>query len=441
MLEAFFAGVCGAIALNVIWSYFARAERGLPVLEWVMLQLYVFFAMPVFFEGEATRADSFQALSRGGAILEALLATNLFVVCLLAGWWVLGKRNRKQTNATVRRVPVVAVFVYGLLSLAMSHLLARYEYEWQLEWFRSVLNLLFSPIIAQLLLLFELHHRPSDTRVAFLAWVFTGLMVVQGLFTGRLDYALTPLLTMGIATLASGHRIPRSLIVVVLAMLLIFNPAKLVYRQLTGYRTAEFGTLTLGQMTDAWFQSLQQIWGGGEKRRETAFDTTARRLNYLSINATVVDSVPDRVPYAAGEPWLAIPYSVVPRFLWPGKPNITEITNDRFNVLFGMTTWRVAARSTGAYPAVADGFWNLGWLGVAIAGFLAGLFWKTLFLIWTAHGRLRYVFAFLLLISARAASAFPALVIGVFQAAVACFVVVKVLEMLSSFGNAIRRGL
>jgi hypothetical protein len=430
--EKILAGACGMFVFNVIWEYFKKRERSFPVLEWVVLQLYVFFAMPVFFEGEATESNNFQYLSRSGAITGALFAANLFILCLLAGWQVIRKRKKTDRISNVPRLSLRVMFIYGLISVVISFFITKYEFELRDAWYRYLIFILFSPTIAQVLLLFELHIRPKTKNVGLFMWSFTSIMVVQGLFSSRLDYALTPLTTVGIGLLASKQRVPKLLIVAAIAMLLVFNPAKLIYRQLTGYRTAEFGTLTMTQMSDAWMTSIEQIWGGGEKVKEKAFDATASRLNNLSINAVVISKVPQIVDYAYGEPWMAIPISAVPRFLWPNKPNITQITSDRFNVLFGMTTWKAAESSTSAYPAVADGYWNLGWAGVAITGFLAGLFWKMIYVIWKTTGRTRYVFAFLLLISLRATLSFPALVGGLFQTAMACLIVVKTLETIGA---------
>jgi hypothetical protein len=439
--ERLLAGSCGVLTVTVIWSYFSKQDRGLPVLEWVVLQLYVFFAMPIFFEGESLSNVNFQYLSRSGAIFQALVAANLFIVCLFAGWLLIRKRKETKSRATsIRQVQLSAVIVYGLLSLVISYLLAKFEYEIADRWYRFPLFVLFSPIIAQILLLFELHVRPKGRRIWLLIWLFTGFMVVQGLLRSRLDYALPPLITVGIGLLVAKQKIPKLLVVVILAMLLVFNPAKLIYRSLTGLGTAEFGSLSVGQMADAWMRSIEEIWGQGEKTREKAFEKTASRLNNISINAAIINSVPDRVPYALGEPWVAIPVSVVPRFFWTEKPDITNITNDKFNVLFGMTTWKAAESSTSAYPAVADGFWNFGWIGVALVGFLAGLFWKSLYNIWTPTGRTRYTFVFVLLTILRAPSAFPNLVIGIVQTAIACIVVVKTMELIGTIGRDGRSG-
>jgi hypothetical protein len=236
---------------------------------------------------------------------------------------------------------------------------------------------------------------------------------------------------MGIGFLAASAKLPRSLVVFSLVLLVVFNPAKLIYRQLVGYRTGDFTGLSMGDAADAWGESLGRVWGGDERAQEQGIEKTVERLNNLTINAAVLAWVPDRVPYAMGEPWLAALYSLVPRFIWPDKPNITEITNDRFAILFGMTTADIASRSTSAYPAVGDGFWNFGWFGAALAGLLAGLFWRLAYFFWTPSSRMSFVLPFLVLVSTKATIALPKLIGGVFQMALACFVVVKAFEIAS----------
>jgi hypothetical protein len=215
-------------------------------------------------------------------------------------------------------------------------------------------------------------------------------------------------------------------------MLVIFNPAKLVYRRITGYRTDQFSSISVSEAMNAWTESFQETWSGSAGSRTEALERTAERLNNLTVNAAVINSVPGRVSYAMGEPWLAIPYSLIPRAIWEQKPDMTEITNDRFNIIFGSTTERIASRSTNSYPAIADGYWNFGWIGIVMSGILGGMFWRVIRKIWVQNSRIRYVFAFSILMNSRAPVAVPNLIIGVVQTLLACIVVVRILELTSS---------
>lgn len=430
-VDGFLAGVCGALALNVIWSYFARTERKLPVLEWVVLQLYVFFAMPVYFKGESTMSVPFQVLSRTGTITSALLAAVLFLSLVLAGWALIPAGKPKQRRESPRDLPLGLLLTYAVGCIMVAFALTMYEVETAEAWYRSILWLVFSPMVAQMLLLFEMQSRPGNDKVKLAVLCITAVLVLQGLVGSRLSQALIPILNLGIAMVCAKREVPRSLVVLALVMLVLFNPAKLVYRNLTGYRTDAFSSLSFTEAANAWAESLRQTWAGDEEETTSAFEKTAARLSNLTINAAVINWTPGRVAYARGEPWLAIPYSVVPRFLWPEKPNMTKITNTAFASTFRLSFQPETSRGTAAYPAIADGYWNFGWLGVALAGLVAGLFWKSIFLLWSEWGRFRYVLAFFVLMNTRAPVAMPGLLGGVFQTAVACAFVVVAMETMA----------
>ncbi len=438
--ECFLAGLAGALTLNVLWSYFASERRGIPVLPWVFLQLYVFFALPVFSRGGSTLSVTFSALSKSGAIRDALLATILFLCFVVVGFVAVprAKRQAVERGAT-RPIPILLVLIYGGIALIVGASLSFYEVDLKGAWYTQVLFLFFLPGTAQLLLLFEYQRRPRSRSLRLLLLAFTTAAALTGLLSSRLSFALVPVVTLGLGALAMGARLPKRLVVLVLVVLVVINPAKHVYRQITGYRTDEFATHSLGEMVEAWIQSIDQVWSDDEGDERGALETTTERLNYLTVNASTLAWVPNRVPYASGAPWLAVPYSLVPRFLWHNKPILTEITNDRFAILFGMTTRRNTSSTTLAYPAIADGYWNFGWIGVALAGLLAGLFWALVRRSWSRTNRFRYVFAFSLLIGTRATAALPNLLLGVLQVAVATLVVTKGLELVSGFMAPRRR--
>ncbi len=431
--ERLIAGACGVITFNILWTYFAKRSRDLPALEWVVLQLYVFFAMPVLSAGTFTMSHSFQALAASGAVRNALVAACLFLLMLLVGWMVMpGRRPGVPVQQQPRRLPVLLVFGYGVVSVGVAFLLKLYELEWKATWFRHPLLVFFLPSIAQLLLVFELRRNGGSGRARALLLILTAMMVGIGLLTSRLSVAVVPVITLALGMLGTGARLPARLVAVLILLVVVINPAKHVYRELTGYRTADFAELDFDDMIGAWVTSLEEVWVSDTAQREEAFGTTVERLNNLTVNALVLAWVPAQVPYAKGEPWLAVPYGLVPRVLWPGKPNLTAITNDRFALQFGMGTERTVERTTYAYPIIADGYWNFGWLGVALVALLAGAFWKATFRIWSRGNLFRFVFPIVLLVETQATVAVPTLLAGVVQTAVACFVVVKGLEMLGS---------
>jgi len=306
-----------------------------------------------------------------------------------------------------------------------------YEYEIRGQWYVHPLTLLFSPQLGQLLLCFEWHRTPLNRKVSTLLYALTALICLAGILLTRLDYALQPLVILGLTILMVKRRVPWRQVTLVLLLLIILNPVKLAYRSMIGYRTWEFSQYSIAEMTQSFLESIKLIWTQEDYTMLKIIGVTSSRLNYLGINAIILSEVPDIIPYELGKSWLFPIYSFIPRFLWPEKPNITEITNDRFAVLFGFTTWELTERTTSAYPNISDGYWNFGWFGVLIVGFFSGLFWRLICQIWSPKDRFRYLFAFYVLVDTKATVSLAGLLSGLPQIIVACYLIVKVFELAS----------
>lgn len=430
-IDRFLAGLCGAITVNTIWSYFYHRGSLFPVIECVFLQFYIYFAMPVFFEGGSTMQASFHFLSENGSIRLALFATLLFFITFLIGWTMVPERRRVELGPSeARHIPLFVIILYGIITLGINVVFNTYDQS-HITWYSSILFFLFSPLIAQLLLLFEMQNYPKNQIIRFVLNLFNIAMIIVGLMSSRLDYVIEPILALCLGYFICDGKVPKKLIVAAFAILLIFNPAKLVYRELVSFRTTGFENVTIEQKVEAWVQSISQIWINKDSAKQVAFKTSVNRFDLLIINATVISQVPETVPFAMGEPWMAIGIGIVPRFLWPDKPNMTRITSDRFNILFGMTTVDIAEVSTGAYPVIGDGFWNLGWAGIIIVALVMSVFWKSIYSIWRKNQRLYYVLPMLTLVSVRPIVAVPIIASGIIQSILACLIVIKSLEWIS----------
>jgi hypothetical protein len=161
-------------------------------------------------------------------------------------------------------------------------------------------------------------------------------------------------------------------------IVVIINPAKHRYRELA-WEDAESRQEQVRTTKDPrvaaerWWKALKSAWTSGESDRATNTAGLASRLNELAINAVVIDRTPSVLPYDRGRGWRYMSVFLVPRFLYPDKPNFTSVFNDRFSVAFGFQTRESTDTSTGAFPLVSDGYWNLGWPGVVLVAIVSGL--------------------------------------------------------------------
>ncbi len=322
------------------------------------------------------------------------------------------------------------IFAYGMFSIAVTFSLWRTAWEIKATWYAYLLTVSFSPFLAQILLLFEIGRQKRKTVRIYL-FVITALMIAIGVLSSRLNYVIVPIVSLGLANMAETGKASKKLALMALVFLIVLNPAKHIYRAISGYRTGEFAQTKIGDMADAWQQSLTTIWTEQGRRSDDVFSKTSSRLNFVNTNATTFYLVPGKVEFEMGTTWLAIPISIVPRFLWSEKPSLNVITADYFAITMGITTRAATERTTSAYPVISDGYWNLGWPGVIFVGAISGIFFALLFGVFNEERRIRYAFALWVVVLMKSTSHISGILVGPMQQLVVCFIVIKALEIMS----------
>jgi len=171
------------------------------------------------------------------------------------------------------------------------------------------------------------------------------------------------------ASLHASRKIPSKLLFVVVAGFVLLNPAKHAFRQeYTGQRDLP----AVGEAANVWTLALQSSWSG-ETESSSTLEQTAKRLDYNTAAAAVFSQVPAILPYEYGGTYAPIVYSMVPRVLYPDKPDTREAGRSVWNVRLGLVDWEVAATTSVALPASAEAYWNFGWAGVLLVPLLMGL--------------------------------------------------------------------
>ena len=84
--------------------------------------------------------------------------------------------------------------------------------------------------------------------------------------------------------------------------------------------------------------------------------------------AMVTQMVPGKAPHLFGQSIMSPFFAPVPRFIWPGKPLI------RYGPEFANQVLLDTRENTGVPPSFpVELFWNFGWAGVGLGGFLTGI--------------------------------------------------------------------
>jgi hypothetical protein len=95
-------------------------------------------------------------------------------------------------------------------------------------------------------------------------------------------------------------------------------------------------------------------------------------MSELVVLAYVTDFVPRSLQYIGGDAYEQTAIAMVPRVLWPEKPNMTKEGLDRYLVALGLTTREMAEHSTFGIQLVAHGYMSYGVAGAVLWAVLFG---------------------------------------------------------------------
>ena len=386
------AGIGGVVVALVLLSMFRARKQHMPILEWSFLQYYIFWISPVFFEGESTELVTFSVLRRTGELTRALLAILLFMGSVLAGYGVM-KRVLPKRRESKPSPPISerALIVLAAISLIASYQILLRENE-ALSYYYLVF-VTFSPTLFLIMFVYERANYRSSTMFNMCFYLFIIGAVVVGLTSGRLTFALLPFLVVVLTSLARSKQVHLGYSILVVAMIVLLNPAKIIYRDLAGFRTDQFAHNTLSDNLQALSHSMEVSWGENESV-DRNMEGLANRLDEQTKTAVVFHIVPDIVRFEGGSTIWPFFWNMIPRMLWKDKPNTTHATADYFNIKLGFQNPRDTLHTTESMPMVADAYFNFGWAGVPALGIVTGIFLAVISWLFVADNRLFYVATF-----------------------------------------------
>lgn len=311
--------------------------------------------------------DGLLVTPRQEAFTFAVLSMVVFCAMFLLGAWMTGPRGSKPLEAEVGPTSGPSAQVNLAIALIAAIVSS---------------SSLFLPGLAKLgtlpLLLFNtgaiapmLVAQGSLTRQR--TWLPMAVLLVgpaaTTFYTSLLGALVLTLRDMLFARIYLRKRLPRGLMAAMLGIVLILNPAKALFRGTVSTASARTmsGVLDFGQASSLWVDAVSDTWSrgahGGRDRSEGIRSTTSR-LNYNWVPAHVYTVVPWRVPFQDGGTYSIIPAVLVPRILYPDKPNTATYGRAQWFIKLGIQDRRAVETAAFALPAPAEAFWNFGWPGV-----------------------------------------------------------------------------
>ncbi len=378
--KVFLATVLLSVCAYPSARYFANKEAGLPAFSVLCLAYAFQFALPIF-----TREPTLQLVYDQYAYIDhesvtaALLLSILGVVALQIGYY------RSLTTSSTTGLPTIGLHLdekkavaYCVAVLLSIPLLAKAP------------NLLPQPLFVQLSALIKILQYQALVAVAIMGYLIysgrgsiwyrailysiIGLSVLYGLSTAFIEQSVAPVAALLIVRWQLTRRLPVRSLIAGIAIVLFLSPVKHEYRKVVW---AEDNTVDISSAGKAllWTRLASQYWVDTLGGRQTLVESTeqaASRTDLIHQFAHVCSITPSEIPYQNGATYSYFLVTMIPRVLWPEKPE-TGGANRFFGVNYGLTTEDGAEKTTFGISILAESYINFGWIGIVIIMSFQGL--------------------------------------------------------------------
>ena len=312
--QALLAALVMLVGFAPSLAYLAEGARSpLPLLPLSGVFYAFTFGLPAFSEDLDWRGVPAAAVTRAFVLTVCGLAA-MYAAYALSGRFLF--RRLRPVSVPGRLSPARLRF------LAWSCFTAHLAYEFMPSWQQvPSIGHFFEPLgwmAMGLLYLAHLEGRlPRAHRFVFFGLALP-LVMLSRLASGALYEFFVVLVFLSLVYWQVRRRVPWSVLAAAAVLFVLLNDVKFEYR----------GRVSLAELetTDVWAKvtTLAEVvterYGGLERVPAEAAVSSVNRLGHIVMFAYVVETTPDLVPYWGGETYTFLLASVVPRFLWPEKP-------------------------------------------------------------------------------------------------------------------------
>jgi hypothetical protein len=361
------------IALAEARAYLRSGGHELPIGVWGLAQYYFGFALATLFDVpfyDLAGPVNFSAETRNIAAVVVALGG----LCLWGGFRAGLRGGDRLRSFMTRVVPPAelparwadAFLGYECIALVMQIVLMFTAPPAGLQ---LLLLISFGPELA-LAVALAVPSRKLGGRTAGVVAVVTAVM---GLLRGMIFPIFRSAATYLAGQWLISRRFAFRIVLFSLALYALLQPVKGHYRRQVWVASdkREDQVSVVGRF-EVWGEVVSGALSGELKSNSDETETLMTRVSELGAVMNVVQVVPDRIDYIKGESFLMLLYSPIPRLIWADKPT-TQETVQQYAVKFGLQTEMDARNTAINFPLIVEGWWNFGWVGVALVSFLMGL--------------------------------------------------------------------
>jgi hypothetical protein len=371
------AGVLFAFLLLLIpsGSFFSwRQQRrgGLPVFALIGFAYWVFFAVGYFWLDRTL--DGRYGVTAFDNADGALWLAVVGVVCIGLGMQVPLPKPARQLdidNHTASWSYVQAILVLGTMASVFPTSAGVLGTQG-----RQIMSILLStvPTVALLLVLQRYLEGRGTQLDRVLIWVCLPFRLLVHLASGWTGATVHLVLISAAMYLLIRRKVPWVVLALCVPAIMFLQVGK------KDYRAAYWGEDAEGGIVDRaafWVKTSASLWSGalgsGDRDSVHGLSTvTVERTSLLPQVAHVLDMTPSQVPFQNGVTYSYMAVALIPRFLWPDKPDINE-ANRYYQLTFGLSTANdVNGVNIGA-GCLSEAYLNFGWPGVVVIMFGIGV--------------------------------------------------------------------
>jgi O-antigen polysaccharide polymerase Wzy len=373
------ATVCAYLIFQLAWGSYLfwkhQNQTGLPVFALIASVYSIYFSLALFWGERVLFLARIIPVSEE-FVTQTMEMAVLGVVCLL-----IGMRIPLRMDAS-RRLPDIdehasSSWAYLRIVLVVTTLIGSYApvvYLFGASG-RQVMIVLLSmiPTVAFVLLLRRCWMgaaSPVDRPLLIAAGV---ARLVSALASGWLGPLVGLGLTLAALFVLIRRRIPWMPIILTIAAILFLQVGKEEFRSTywgSGAQSTDDNSSGAFERAQFWLNTSASQWtdslqAGGPAKPSQLAGRTIERASLLTEVAHVLELTPSQVPFQEGQTYSYLGVTLIPRFLWPDKPSVSE-ANRFYQLAYGLSDSRSVETTSIAVGSMAEAYINFGWLGVIV---------------------------------------------------------------------------
>jgi hypothetical protein len=358
--------------------WYRQGANWVPLGE-VFCALHLFYyVLPCLKEQKLTAVYSLSEQTR------ALLALLVFLGSFLAvyNFILLKPRNWTPRMARLLRREVVPSAIWTMFGLWLLWCVVL-QTGWlpdtgsALNIFRSLATA--AGILAVLYLSFQIGRQALSRLESRLAMGGLAFGLLLNFAAGYLNGPVQWLAAAMMGFVLGRKQVPVLALVCCIALLSLLQLGKKEYRKEFWGERQNYVVKNVGVVESysvwlgAGWKNLWRDERDGPNDEATKNAGLTERANMLPVLATAIKTVPDERPFLRGRTYRLLPYLMVPRIFWSGKPRGTAPT-ETVGLHIGITTTEATNYASIAVGPIAEAWVNFGWIGLALAGAFFGVF-------------------------------------------------------------------